>query len=116
MLRIRARGRQGQTAIDTARLTVAARASRGRSHGDAPPGAGQRDRRARESEIAFQVAGSRVVVARIAGDGGEARVWRFARPAGRVAFAWTPTRPGAYRLTVSAHAEQRHDDADRDPR
>jgi hypothetical protein len=31
-------------------------------------------------------------------------VWRFARPAGRVAFGWTPTEPGDYRLTVSARA------------
>jgi hypothetical protein len=58
----------------------------------------------RRSEIAFRVGGSRTVVARIAGDAGDARAWRFARPAGRVTFAWTPTEPGAYRLTLSAQA------------
>jgi hypothetical protein len=54
------------------------------------------------SEIAFEVTRSRVAVARIAGDGGEVRVWRFVRPTGRVGFAWTPTGPGAYRLTIGA--------------
>ena len=56
------------------------------------------------SVAAFSVAGARDVTARITGDAGEARVWRFAHPAGRVAFAWTPTRPGSYRLTVSARS------------
>jgi hypothetical protein len=58
----------------------------------------------REAEIAFRVARSRVAVARIARDGRVLRSWRFARPAGRVAFAWTPTRPGRYRITVSARS------------
>jgi hypothetical protein len=102
-LRVRARGREGQTASDSARFTVA-------------PGAPlvapavtllqvpDRATVGRESEIAFSVERSRVVSARIAGDGAEAREWRFVRPAGRVAFAWTPTRPGSYRLTVSARS------------
>jgi hypothetical protein len=58
----------------------------------------------RESGIAFNADGAREVVARIAGDDGEAREWRFSRPAGRVAFAWMPARAGDYRLTVSAQA------------
>ena len=102
-LRIRARGREGQTASDSARFTVA-------------PGprmvapavtllqVPDRVTVGRESEVAFRVARPRVVIARIAGTGGAARVWRFARPVGRVAFAWTPTRPGSYRLTVSAQS------------
>ena len=102
-LRIRARGREGQTASDSARFTVA-------------PGAPlvaaavtllhvpDRATVGRESEIAFSVERSRVVSARIAGDGAEAREWRFVRPAGRVAFAWTPTRPGSYRLTIGARS------------
>jgi uncharacterized membrane protein (UPF0182 family) len=102
-LRIRARGDEGQTASDSATFTVAP----GRRV-VAPavtllqvPG---RATVGRESEVAFSVARSRVVIARIAGDGGQARVWRFVRPAGRVALAWKPTRPGSYRLTVIAQS------------
>jgi len=58
----------------------------------------------RKAEIAFRVVGSRVAVARIARDGRVVRSWRFARPAGRVAFAWTPTQPGRYRIIVSARS------------
>jgi uncharacterized membrane protein (UPF0182 family) len=103
VVHVRARGRQGQTADDAARLTVAperrtpppevtlVRVPHGATVG-------------RAYEIAFQVTGSREAVARIAGDARDVRVWRFARPTGRVAFAWTPTRPGRYRLIVSAHS------------
>ena len=104
VLRVRARGRQGQTASDTARLTVAPGRSHGRSDGDAPPACRIARPSGAKPRSPSASTGSRVVVARIAGDGGEARVWRFARPAGRVAFAWTPTRPGSYRLTVSARS------------
>ena len=103
IVHVRARGRQGQTAEDTARLTVArARPTRGPKVTlvQVPDGATV----GRESEIAFRVTGSRGAVARIAGDDRDGRVWRFARPTGRVAFAWTPTRPGRYRLIVSAHS------------
>ena len=102
-LRIRVRGREGQTASDSARLTVAP----GRRAVAPAVTLLQVPARAtvgRRSEIAFRVGASRTVVARIAGDAGDARVWRFARPAGRVTFAWTPTEPGAYRLTLSAQA------------
>jgi hypothetical protein len=102
-LRIRVRGREGQTASDSVKLTVA-------------PGrrvvapavtlleVPDRATVGHQSEIAFRAPGSRAVVARIAGEDAQVRVWRFARPAGRVAFAWTPTRPGDYRLMVSARA------------
>jgi hypothetical protein len=102
-LRIRARGREGQTASDSARLTVAPGP---RTVAPAVTLLQVPDRATvgRESEIAFTVARSPVVIARIAGAGGAARVWRFARPVGRVAFAWRPTRPGSYRLTVSAES------------
>lgn len=105
-LRVRVRGRQGQTATRSLRLTVA-------------PGTGAtapvltplqlpvRATVGRRSAIAFRVGGSRLVVARIAGHGGPTRVWRFARPAGRVAFPWTPAKAGDYRLTVSAQARGR---------
>jgi uncharacterized protein len=103
VVHVRARGRQGQTAEDRARVTVApARRT------PAPTVTVVRVPEAatvgRESEIAFRVTGSRGAVARIAGDGRDVRVWRFARPTGRVAFAWMPTRPGRYRLTVSAQS------------
>jgi uncharacterized membrane protein (UPF0182 family) len=101
VVHIRARGRQGQTADDTAKLTVA------RGPRVAAPTATLLQvpdvaTVGSASEIAFEVTRSRVAVARIAGDGGEVRVWRFVRPTGRVGFAWTPTRPGAYRLTIGA--------------
>ncbi len=102
-LRVRVRGRQGQTATDSARLTVAA-GPRAVAPAVTLLEVPDRATVGRESEVAFSAAGSREVVARIAGDDGEARVWRFARPAGRVAFAWTPTEPGDYRLTVSAQS------------
>jgi hypothetical protein len=101
VVHIRVRGRQGQKATDTARLVVAP----GRRVA-APTVALLRVPDAvtirREAKISFRVTGARVAVARIAGDGAEARVWRFARPTGRVAFGWTATRPGRYVLTVSA--------------
>jgi uncharacterized membrane protein (UPF0182 family) len=102
-LRIRVRGRQGQTASDSVRLTVA----RGRGEGTpavTPLEVPDRATVGRATKFAFSAAGSRMVVARIAGAGGQAREWRFARPAGQVAFAWTPTQPGSYRLTVSARS------------
>jgi hypothetical protein len=102
-LRIRARGREGQTARDSARFTVAA-GRRAVAPAVTLLQVPDRATVGRKSGIAFRVARSRVVTARIAGHGGEARVWRFVRPARRVAFAWTPTQPGSYRLTVSARS------------
>jgi hypothetical protein len=103
VVHLHARGRQGQTARDTVRLTVAPARRRVAPKVTLvrePDGATV----GREYEIAFRVTGSRGAVARIAGDGGDVRVWRFVRPTGRVAFAWTPTRPGRYRLTISARS------------
>gem|GEM_PF-221631 len=103
VVRVRARGRQGQTAEDTARLTVAPE-HRARSPEVTLVQVPQTATVGRAHEIAFQVTGSRDAVARIAGAARDVRVWRFARPAGRVAFAWTPTRPGRYRLVVSVRS------------
>jgi excisionase family DNA binding protein len=103
VVHVRARGRQGQTAEDTTLLTVArARRTPGPEVTlvRVPDGATV----GRESEIAFRVTASRSVDARITGDDREVRVWRFTRPTGTTAFAWTPTRPGRYRLIVSAHS------------
>src|SRR3954468_3716704 len=99
---VRARGRQGQAAEDKAQLTVA----RPRSKGPTVTLSGVPDSATvgRESQIAFHVAGSLVAVARIARDGRDVRVWRFPHPTGRVTFAWTPTRPGRYSITVSARS------------
>ena len=102
-LRVSVRGREGQTAVDSLKLTVAP---------GPPPAAAtvtmlqvpDRALAGRASDIAFSADGAREVVARIAGDDGEAREWRFSRPAGRMALAWTPARAGDYRLTVSAQA------------
>jgi hypothetical protein len=103
VVHVRARGREGQTAKDTARLTVAPE-----RRGSHPEVALVRVPRSatvgRAHEIAFDVTGARETVARIAGGARDARVWRFARPTGRVTFAWTPTRSGRYRLIVSAHS------------
>jgi len=102
-LRVRVRGREGQTATDSARLIVAP-GRRAVAPAVTLLQVPDRATVGRRSEIAFGVGGSRLVVARIAGDGGDTRVWRFARPDGRVSFAWTPTEPGNYRLTISAQA------------
>jgi hypothetical protein len=57
----------------------------------------------RTSEIAFKASGTTgEAVARITSDDGEARVWLFDHATGRVTLRWTPVRPGAYRLTISA--------------
>jgi RimJ/RimL family protein N-acetyltransferase len=111
-LRIRARGRERQTASDSARFTVAS-GPRVVAPAVTPLQVPDHAAVGRESEIAFRVAGSRVVTARIAGDGGYARVWRFVRPADRVAFAWTPAQPGGYAkgsrhaVTAEIHATRR---------
>ena len=101
VLHLRARGRQGQTAEVTAKLIVA----RG-PRVTAPTATLLQLPKAATvgsaSEIAFEVTGARVAVARIAGEDGAVRAWRFVQPAGRVDFAWTPARPGAYRLTIGA--------------
>jgi uncharacterized membrane protein (UPF0182 family) len=99
---VRAHGRQGQATADKARITVVPPHRRAPTVdlSDVPDTVTV----GREAEIAFRVAGSPVAVARIARDGRGVRSWRFARPASKVAFAWTPTRPGPYRLTVTAQA------------
>ena len=103
VVHVRARGRQGQTAEATARLTVT-RARRTPASTVTVVRVPEVAAVGRASVIAFRVTGSRGAVARIAGDGRDVRVWRFARRTGTVAFAWTPTRPGRYRLTVSAQS------------
>jgi len=99
---VRARGRQGQVTEDKARLTVvpARRKAPAVNLSDMPDSVIV----GREAEIAFRVTGSRIAVARIARDDRVVGSWRFARPAGRVAFAWTPTQPGRYRIIVSARS------------
>jgi uncharacterized membrane protein (UPF0182 family) len=106
-LLVRVRGRDGQTASDSAKLTVsrARRAAAPRRRPAATPAVTlldvpQRAIAGRQAQIAFEAAGE--AVARITGDDGEARVWLFDHAAGRMAFRWTPPRPGAYRLTISA--------------
>jgi len=108
-VRVRVRGRDGQTASDSARLTVAPapRAKPRAKPRRGAPGVTLLDapRRAmvgRAAEIAFSVGAAGSAIARITGEDGEARVWFFDRAAGRVAFRWTPTRAGDYRLTISA--------------
>jgi uncharacterized protein len=101
VIRITTHGRQGQTATETARLSVASGVRPN------PPTVAlvqvpDAATVGRESEIVLRVSGARLVVARIVGDGGEARVWRFASPLRTVSFAWKPGRPGDYLLTVTA--------------
>jgi hypothetical protein len=99
---VRARGRQAQVTEVKARLTVvpAPRRAPTVNLSEVPDSVPV----ARQAEIAFRVAGSRSAVAWLARDGRIVGSWRFARPAGRVAFAWTPTQPGRYRIIVSARS------------
>jgi len=102
-LRVSVRGREGQTAIASAKLTVEpgpSAAAPAVTLLEVP----DRALAGRKADIAFSADGAREAVARIAGEDGEAHEWRFSRPVGRVAFAWTPARAGDYRLTVSAQA------------
>jgi hypothetical protein len=102
-LRVRARGREGQTASASARLIVVP-GPRLRAPAVTLLTVPDRASVGRESELAFSATDADEVTARIAGERGEARVWRFVRPAGRVAFAWTPGQAGDYRLTVRARS------------
>jgi hypothetical protein len=106
-VRVSVRGREGQTATDSARLTVApAPRPKPREQTDVPAvtllKVQQRATVGAASEIAFSVARPGSAIARITGDDGEARVWFFDRAAGRVVFKWTPGRAGEYRLTITA--------------
>jgi hypothetical protein len=106
-VRVSVRGRDGQTASDTAKLTVAP-APRAKPRAGAPGvtlvGVPRRATVGRASEIAFNVGEAGSAIARITGDDGEAHVWFFDRAAGRQTFRWTPARAGDYRLTISAQA------------
>jgi uncharacterized membrane protein (UPF0182 family) len=105
-LRVRVRGRDGQTATGSARLEVAA--GHRKAAAPDPPAVTllrypRRTTAGRTSEIVFKASGTTgEAVARITGDEGEARVWLFDHATGRTALRWTPARPGAYRLTISA--------------
>ena len=100
-IRITTYGGQGQTAMDSVTIPV--------TPGSAPSPPiitlVQVPRVAtvgRQSQIVFRVSGSQVVVARIAGDRGEARSWRFTKPPRTISLTWTPSRPGSYLFTVLA--------------
>jgi uncharacterized protein len=101
VIRITTHGGQGQTATERVRLSVAS------GFRQEPPTVTllqvpEVATVGRESEIVFRVSGARVVAARIGGDGGDARVWRFASPPRTVSFPWRPNRPDNYQLTVTA--------------
>jgi uncharacterized membrane protein (UPF0182 family) len=104
VLRLRARGRQGQTVSTSLRLRVHRQVT------STPPtvaflhvpptlttGVPVR--------FALQADDCNVVVARVTGPVEEVPVWRFPCPLSRGTFSWTPGEPGTYLLTTVARGE-----------
>ena len=103
VLRIRARGRQGQSASKSVRFVVAPG-----PRGGAPPTVRFLHvpdvvTVGRSYEIVFQTSGCSDAIARIDVDGEEQSAWNFRCAARPTTFVWTPTAPGDYLLTVSAN-------------
>ncbi len=105
VLRIRARGGQGQTVSTSLRLRVRPQVS------STPPSvtlvqvpdhltAGE------PATFVLQADGCRVVLGRISGPGEEVPVWRFPCPVGRGRISWTPAEPGTYRFTAVARGPE----------
>jgi hypothetical protein len=101
VVRLRARGRQGQEVSTSLRLRVHARVS------STPPTISlvdvPRDLTVGvPATFALQADGCLVAVARIRGPVDDVPVWRFPCPLPRGTFSWTPSAPGTYVLTAVA--------------
>jgi uncharacterized membrane protein (UPF0182 family) len=102
VLLVRARGHQSQTVTKSLRIAVASRPEPA-----SPPTVTLLQvpdvvTVGHVSDFAFRADGCREAVARIEGPEENVRVWRFPCPARRAEFAWTPTSPGRYLLTITA--------------
>jgi hypothetical protein len=102
VVRLRARGRQGQMVSTSLRVRVHQHAS------STPPVIALVDV---PSDVTVGVPATfvlradacRAAVARIRGPVDDVPVWRFPCPVARGTFSWTPGAPGIYVLTASAH-------------
>jgi hypothetical protein len=106
VLRIRATGRQGQSAGDLAQITVA-RAPRVA----APPTVSLLNtphvaRVGGTYEIFLRASRCREALVRVNGAGEQQSVWRFRCATRPLRFNWSPTRPGRHLLTVSARGRR----------
>jgi hypothetical protein len=105
---LRVSGAQGQTASTTLHITVAPR-PRPRPLATPTLTVVRAPRTATVGvpyRLVFRVAGSHLAVAEIAQEDSAALVWRFPRPPEAVSIGWTPSRPGSYRLTLTAAGER----------
>jgi hypothetical protein len=102
VVRLVARGRQGQTAATSLRIQV------DRPAPSAPPPFVGLQRVPEDPSVGspavfvLRAGGCRVVDARISWPTGDTRTWRFPCPVRRGRFTWTPTSPGSYLLTTLA--------------
>jgi uncharacterized protein len=107
VLRIKAHGRQGQTATKRVRIIVAPRLEPPRP--PAPPSVEllvfpEVATVGEPVKFAFRADDCSAAVARIEGPGETVLTWRFPCPARKAKFAWTPTVPGRYLLTLLARS------------
>jgi uncharacterized membrane protein (UPF0182 family) len=105
VLRIQARGHQGQVARTRLRIDVAPGPM-----APLPPTltllkVPDVATVGRASDITFRADNCLDAVARIEGPAGEVLEWRFPCPVRDTTFSWTPTTPGTYRLTLIARGD-----------
>jgi hypothetical protein len=102
VVRLQARGRQGQSAATSLRLRI------DRSPPSAVPPSVGLVRAPRDPTVgvpatfAFRAAGCRVATARIRVPAGDASTWRFPCPVRKGTVTWTPASPGSHLLIVVA--------------
>ena len=104
VVRLRARGRQGQLVSTSLRLRVHAHAP------STPPTIALVDvpndpTVGAPATFTLEADGCRAVVARIRGPVDDVPVWSFPCPLLRGTFTWTPGAPGTYLLTAVARGE-----------
>jgi len=99
---IGARGRQGQMATRTVRLTVRPAPEVSTTPTVDLLRVPDVARVGRPSEVRFRAEECRVAIARIEGPDDDVHTWRFRCPADTASFDWTPKRPGRYLLTTMA--------------
>jgi hypothetical protein len=104
VLRVRARGGEGQSASESLPITVTAAPRRVLPPSVtllATPGAATVGR---SNEIVFRASHCLAAAARIGIDGRRQSEWRFRCGAHPIRFTWTARRPGSYVVVVSARA------------
>ena len=104
VLRVRARGRQGQTATKRLHIIVLPQAEPPGPPSIEPVAVPEVATVGEPLKFAFRADDCLVAVARLEGPGGTVLAWRFPCPAREATFSWTPTVPGRYLLTILARS------------